>query len=95
MSSPAFSAHTSFDPSHDLYSDLMLLELLNTHEQLIVELRLKGPKGIIALNQSRDLIEQHEQTAARLRAHLKSLARIPLAATYPLAPVIQLQPYLT
>jgi len=76
----SFSSRASFDPSHDLYSDHILVELLIMHEQLIEQLHRKGSKGITALNQSRALIDRHEQTATRLRAHLKGLVRMPLAA---------------
>ncbi len=89
MFSPSFTASTSFDPSDELYSDHILVELLIIHEQSITQLRRQDPKGITALDLSRNLIDRHEQTAARLRAHLKSLARIPFAGTPTLAGVIQ------
>lgn len=65
------AARSSSDPRPYLYSDHMLAELLALHEEMIEQLSLErlgaaGSAGFLT-----DMIEQHEKTAAALRARLK------------------------
>ena len=65
------SARTSSGPESRLNSDSMLAEFVALHEDMVEQLRLErlGTVGSTAFLTS--LIEQHEKTAAMLRAKIE------------------------
>lgn len=65
------AVRASSDPGPVLNSDHMLGELLLLHEEMIAQLRLERMGATVGIDFLTDLIEQHEKTAAMLRAKLE------------------------
>jgi osmotically-inducible protein OsmY len=65
------AARASSDPAPILDSDHMLAELLVLHEEMIVQLRLERMGAAGSVEFLTGMIEQHEKTAAMLRAKLE------------------------
>ena len=65
-------ARTSSDPGCGLYSDHMLAEVLALHEEMIVQLRLERLEDVGSADFFTGMIDQHEKTAAMLRARLEN-----------------------
>jgi len=65
------AARLSPDPGQILYSDHMLAELLALHEEMIGQLRFERHELISNVDSLARMIEQHEKTAAMLRAKLE------------------------
>jgi hypothetical protein len=101
--SPVPRARFSSDSGPGLYSDYMLSELLATHEEMIMQLRLERVEvGTIARFLTGE-IDRHERTAAMLRAQLEnhaanaageagSEAEDPLSRSSPKAPAPRFAP---
>lgn len=66
------AARNTADPTSILYSDHMLAELLALHEDMIEQLRLERLETVGNLEFLTTMIDQHEKTAAMLRAKLES-----------------------
>lgn len=73
------AVRASSDPGPVLNSDHMLAELLVLHEEMIGQLRLERMGAVGRVDFLTGLIEQHEKTAAMLRAKLeqRDLGAIP------------------
>jgi hypothetical protein len=65
------AVRASSDPGPILKSDHMLAELLVLHEEMIAQLRLERLGAVGCVDFLTGLIEQHEKTAAMLRAKLE------------------------
>ena len=63
-------ARASSDPGRGLYADPMLAEVLALHEEMIRQLRLERREAAGSADFFTDMIDQHEKTAAVLRARL-------------------------
>ena len=63
---------TSPDPQPALYSEHMLAELLALHGEMIEQLRLERLGSVDSVDLLTSLIDQHEKTAAMLRAKLEN-----------------------
>ena len=66
------AARISQNPRPILYSERMLAELLALHEEMIVQLRLERHGVVGSADFLTGMIEQHEKTAAMLRARLEN-----------------------
>lgn len=66
------AARSAADPASVLCSDRMLAELLALHEDMIEQLRLERLATVGNLEFLTTMIDQHENTAAMLRAKLRS-----------------------
>lgn len=64
------AARTSSNPGPILYSEHMLIELLALHEEMIGQLRLERMEAAGNAAFLSGMIDQHEQTAAMIRAKL-------------------------
>ena len=68
------AARRSSDPRPRLRSDRMLAELLALHDEMVEQLRLERRGGADHAGFLAGMIEQHEKTAALLRAKLENPA---------------------
>lgn len=66
------AARISSDPGPILYSERMVAELLALHEEMIVQLRLERLEVVGCGDFLTGMIDQHEKTAALLRAKLEN-----------------------